>query len=102
MTGPERVLRDSGGHTEKRWVTETPVAIGNETLLIEITLTARDDTMFRTLLAVHNVGPVVMEVNSSSDFEGIEAATTKDVAGMIIEFIEKNARQGKTRTRGRR
>lgn len=114
MTGPERVLRDSGGHTEKRWVTETPVAIGNETLLIEITLTARDDMLFRTLLAVpivnvagvgllrSNHGPVVMEVNSSSDFEGIEAATTKDVAGMIIEFIEKNARQGKTRTRGRR
>ena len=48
-----------------------------------------------------NHGPVVMEVNSSPGLEGIETATNKDVAGMIIEFIEKNARPGKTRTRGR-
>ncbi len=45
-------------------------------------------------------GPVVMEVNSSPGLEGIEKATKKDVAGMIIEFIEKNARLGRTRTRG--
>jgi len=48
-----------------------------------------------------NHGPVVMEVNSSPGLEGIEKATEKDVAGMIIEFIEKNAKQGKTRTRGK-
>ena len=47
-----------------------------------------------------NHGPVVMEVNSSPGLEGIEKATNKDVAGLIIEFIEKNAKQGKTRTRG--
>jgi ribosomal protein S6--L-glutamate ligase len=48
-----------------------------------------------------NHGPVVMEVNSSPGLEGIETATNKDVAGMIIEFIEKNARKGRTRTRGK-
>jgi ribosomal protein S6--L-glutamate ligase len=48
-----------------------------------------------------NHGPVVMEVNSSPGLEGIEKATERDVAGMIIEFIEKNAQQGKTRTRGK-
>ena len=48
-----------------------------------------------------NHGPVVMEVNSSPGLEGIETATNKDVAGMIIDFIQKHARQGKTRTRGR-
>ena len=48
-----------------------------------------------------NHGPVVMEVNSSPGLEGIENATEKDVAGTIIEFIEKNAKQGKTATRGR-
>ncbi|MGH8656084.1 MAG: 30S ribosomal protein S6--L-glutamate ligase [Gammaproteobacteria bacterium] len=47
-----------------------------------------------------NHGPVVMEVNSSPGLEGIEKASGKDIAGMIIEFIEKNARQGRTRTRG--
>jgi ribosomal protein S6--L-glutamate ligase len=47
-----------------------------------------------------NHGPVVMEVNSSPGLEGIERATGKDIAGMIIEFIEKNAKRGKTRTKG--
>jgi ribosomal protein S6--L-glutamate ligase len=47
-----------------------------------------------------NHGPVVMEVNSSPGLEGIEGATGKDVAGMMIEFIEKNARPYKTKTRG--
>lgn len=46
-------------------------------------------------------GPLVMEVNSSPGLEGIESATGKDVAGMIIEFIEKNAQPNKTRTRGK-
>ena len=46
-------------------------------------------------------GPVVMEVNSSPGLEGIEAATGRDVAGMIIEFIQKHARAGRTRTRGK-
>ena len=48
-----------------------------------------------------NHGPVVMEVNSSPGLEGIEHATGKDIASLIIEFVEKNARQGKTRTRGK-
>ena len=47
-----------------------------------------------------NHGPVVMEVNSSPGLEGIEKATGKDIAGMVIEFLEKNAKSGKTRTRG--
>jgi ribosomal protein S6--L-glutamate ligase len=46
-------------------------------------------------------GSVVMEVNSSPGLEGIEAATQKDIAGMMIEFVEKNAEGGRTRTRGR-
>jgi ribosomal protein S6--L-glutamate ligase len=48
-----------------------------------------------------NHGPVVLEVNSSPGLEGIEHATDKDVAGMIIAFIEKNARPHRTRTRGK-
>lgn len=48
-----------------------------------------------------NHGPVVLEVNSSPGLEGIEATTGKDVAGMIIEHIEKNAKKGNTRTRGK-
>ncbi len=35
-------------------------------------------------------GPLVMEVNSSPGLEGIEAATGGDIAGKIIEYIERN------------
>ena len=34
-------------------------------------------------------GPLLLEVNSSPGLEGIEAATEKDVAGMMISEIEK-------------
>lgn len=37
-----------------------------------------------------NRGPLIMEVNASPGLEGIEKATKKDVAGSIIQFIEKN------------
>ncbi|CAN5227555.1 30S ribosomal protein S6--L-glutamate ligase [soil metagenome] len=47
-----------------------------------------------------NHGPVVMEVNSSPGLEGIEKATGKDIAGLVVGFIEKNAAAGKTRTKG--
>ncbi|RBP50671.1 30S ribosomal protein S6--L-glutamate ligase [Arenicella xantha] len=47
-----------------------------------------------------NHGPVVMEVNSSPGLEGIEAATKRDVAGMIFEHIEKHAKPFATKTRG--
>jgi ribosomal protein S6--L-glutamate ligase len=46
-----------------------------------------------------NHGPVVMEVNSSPGLEGIEGATGKDIAGMIVANLEKLG-PGKTRTRG--
>lgn len=46
-------------------------------------------------------GPVVMEVNSSPGLEGIENATSKDVAGLIYEFIEKNAKPNNNKTKGR-
>ncbi|WP_298432393.1 30S ribosomal protein S6--L-glutamate ligase [uncultured Jannaschia sp.] len=48
-----------------------------------------------------NHGPVVMEVNSSPGLEGIEKATGLDVAGKMIEHIEKNAKPGATKTRGK-
>jgi ribosomal protein S6--L-glutamate ligase len=46
-----------------------------------------------------NHGPVVIEVNSSPGLEGIEKATGVDVAGKIIDFVEKNAVLGSIRDR---
>lgn len=46
-------------------------------------------------------GPAVMEVNSSPGLEGIEVSTGKDVARMIIQYIENNAKPHKTKTKGK-
>jgi ribosomal protein S6--L-glutamate ligase len=38
-------------------------------------------------------GPLLLEVNSSPGLEGIERATGRDVAGAIIDYLEKEARR---------
>jgi hypothetical protein len=48
-----------------------------------------------------NHGPVIMEVNSSPGLEGIESATGKDIASMIVDFVVTNAKDGQTKTKGR-
>jgi ribosomal protein S6--L-glutamate ligase len=53
-----------------------------------------------------NHGAVVMEVNSSPGLEGIEKASEKDVAGIIIQYLEKRVtevahRGSRSRTRGK-
>lgn len=55
-----------------------------------------------------NHGPVVMEVNSSPGLKGIEEASSKDIAELIIKFIEKKIAtlntgpdRSRTRTRGK-
>ena len=45
-----RIVRDSGGHEEFRYVIETLVVIGNYRHRIEMTLTDRDSMRFRALL----------------------------------------------------
>jgi ribosomal protein S6--L-glutamate ligase len=47
-----------------------------------------------------NHGPVIMEVNSSPGLEGVEKTTGLDIAGKIIEYMEKHAKSGATRTKG--
>lgn len=45
-------------------------------------------------------GPLVLEVNSSPGLEGIEKATKVDIAGKIIEYIERGAvKKKKTNTK---
>ena len=36
-------------------------------------------------------GPLILEVNSSPGLEGIEAATGKDIASLIIKYVQRNA-----------
>jgi ribosomal protein S6--L-glutamate ligase len=57
-----------------------------------------------------NHGSVIMEVNSSPGLQGIEAVSDKDIAGLMIQFIEKRfetletatpTSPARTRTRGK-
>jgi len=45
-----RLVSDSGGHREMRWVIATDILVGAHTWQAELTLTARDDMLFRMLL----------------------------------------------------
>lgn len=46
----QRVVRDSGGHEEYRYVIESNVTVGEHSWPIEITLTNRENMRFRMLL----------------------------------------------------
>lgn len=46
----KRIVRDSGGHKEERWVIKTAIHIGDLVWPAEVTLTARDNMLFRMLL----------------------------------------------------
>ena len=41
------------------------------------------------MLQTHE-GPMVLEVNASPGLEGIEGTTKVDIAGKIIQFLERN------------
>lgn len=45
-----RVVTDSGGHKQRRYVIETTVCLGPHTFVAEMTLTSRDTMRFRMLL----------------------------------------------------
>jgi hypothetical protein len=46
----QRMVSDSGGHREMRYVIATAIVIGPHRWAAELTLTARDDMLFRMLL----------------------------------------------------
>lgn len=46
-----------------------------------------------------STGPSIMEVNSSPGLEGIERTTSKDVANLIVQFIEKAVPNHKSKKR---
>lgn len=46
----QRIVTDSGGHREARYFIRTPISIGTNTWPIEISLTNRDNMLFRMLV----------------------------------------------------
>ena len=90
-------MPSSGGVAMMRAARERLAALDAPPLLIAV---------LPTLLVVAGVGilrshrsPLLLEVNSSPGLEGIEQSSGKDVAGMVIEYLEKHAQPGKTKDR---
>lgn len=46
----QRLVSDSGGHKQLRYIIETRMGVGHHTFMAEMTLTGRDDMRFRMLL----------------------------------------------------
>lgn len=65
----QRQVSDSGGHTEKRYVIETPLTLAGKTWPIEITLTNRDTMLFRMLLGRTALTTGKLLVNSALSYQ---------------------------------
>lgn len=61
----QRVVRDSGGHQERRLVIETPMRMGDAEWPVEITLTDRDSMLFRMLMGRTAMAGMLVNPNAS-------------------------------------
>jgi hypothetical protein len=73
----ERVVSDSGGHREQRLVIVTPLAIGPYLWPIEVTLTSRDNMLFRMLIGRTAINGIAMVDPSKSYLVGKKSRKKK-------------------------
>ena len=64
----KRIVKDSGGHAEERYVIKTPIKLGDMQWEIELTLTSREDMMFRMLLGRSAITDGNLIVNPDTSF----------------------------------
>ncbi len=64
----KRVVRDSGGHPERRIVIYTPIRLGDREWPIEVTLTNREDMLFRLLLGRSALADAGLCVNPQASY----------------------------------
>lgn len=60
-----RVVSDSGGHRERRYVIRTPVRLGDREWPIELTLTNRENMLFRMLLGRTAMNGLIVDPRQS-------------------------------------
>lgn len=75
----ERNVTDSGGHTEKRYVILTEVSLGKHSWPIEVTLTNRDNMLFRMLLGRTAMTAGNIVVNPALSFLAGQSSHEADV-----------------------
>ena len=77
----ERIVSDSGGHKELRYIIETPIQIGDKLWPIEMSLTNRDSMLFRMLLGRRAMENIAVVYPSASYLNGRRNA--KRIYGLI-------------------
>jgi len=94
-----RVVKNSGGYSEKRYVIKTGFRLGEEVWDIELTLTNRDSMGYRMLLGREAMGDRVLVDPSASfclgdrseqDIEKIYARHDKNHDGLTIGLLASN------------
>lgn len=63
-----RVVRDSGGHSESRITIETEIKLGGLVLKTPVTLTNREDMLFRVLIGRRTIQQAQMLVDSAASY----------------------------------
>ena len=64
----KRIVKDSGGHEEERHVIESLLRVGDHNIIIELTLTSRDNMIFRMLLGRTAIINGKLTVNPSESY----------------------------------
>lgn len=77
----QRMVTDSGGHSEERWVIASMMSIGAHSWPIEMTLTARTDMRFRMLLGRNALESRVLVDASASYLVGKKRPKKKPTSG---------------------
>ena len=63
-----RTVRDSGGHSEERIVIETSIQVGDRLFSTPVTLTSREDMLFRMLLGRRLLAAAQVCVDPSASY----------------------------------
>ena len=76
----KRLIKDSGGHAEERYIIETPILLNGRQWTVEISLTSRENMSFRMLLGRSAMRQGAVKVDPGRSYvtgKGIKKAYAK-------------------------